>query len=147
MELLATLLFWSVPLTIAGLWGYALVRGISNSIASFVVLNSSSSARENSQVSKSRYASYREDNRYTPASESESAASPHIEEKIFGYRRNEPIDELKLKKKYHELLKLNHPDLIQDRGEVSIKQATEQMKNINWAYQTLRSRALHSKKN
>ena len=62
-------------------------------------------------------------------------------EEIFKLRPGEKISKEELRKKYHELLKQNHPDRVASLGEDFKKLAENNTKEINKAYDKLKSKA------
>lgn len=62
-------------------------------------------------------------------------------EEIFNLRPNESISKTDLKKRYFELLKQNHPDRVASMGQDFKKLAEKNTKEINKAYDKLKSKA------
>lgn len=62
-------------------------------------------------------------------------------EEIFNFRPGEAITKSELKKRYFELLKQNHPDRVASMGQDFKKLAEKNTKEINKAYDRLKSKA------
>lgn len=62
-------------------------------------------------------------------------------EEVFKLRPGEKLSKEELRKKYHELLKQNHPDRVASLGEDFKKLAENNTKEINKAYDKLKSKA------
>lgn len=78
----------------------------------------------------------REEPRKKPAAAKDSSA-----ENIFELRPGQNFTKDELKKKYHELLRMNHPDKVASLGQDFKKLAEQKTKDINTAYHKLKSRA------
>lgn len=75
-----------------------------------------------------------------PAPKPKPAAVPTPEE-VLGLRPGEIVSQGELKKRYFELLKQNHPDRVASMGPDFKKLAEKNTKDINDAYQKLKSKA------
>ena len=76
--------------------------------------------------------------------ESKSTQKPNQEntpESIFNLKTGEKYTKDELKKKYHELLRQNHPDRVASMGADFKKLAEQNTKEINKAYEKLKSKA------
>lgn len=62
-------------------------------------------------------------------------------ENLFELRPGQNFTKDELRKKYHELLKMNHPDKVASLGQDFKKLAEQKTKDINSAYNKLKSRA------
>jgi hypothetical protein len=62
-------------------------------------------------------------------------------EEILGFKVDETVTKLELKKRYFELLKQNHPDRVASMGEDFKKLAEKNTKEINQAYEKLKKKA------
>ncbi len=62
-------------------------------------------------------------------------------ENLFELRPGQSFTKDELRKKYHELLKMNHPDKVASLGQDFKKLAEQKTKDINSAYNKLKSRA------
>jgi DnaJ-domain-containing protein 1 len=62
-------------------------------------------------------------------------------EEVLGFKPGESITKSELKKRYFELLKQNHPDRVASMGEDFKKLADKNTKDINKAYDKLKSKA------
>jgi hypothetical protein len=65
-------------------------------------------------------------------------AAPEI---VFNFRPGEAFTKEELRKRYHELLRQNHPDRVASMGNDFKKLAEKNTKEINKAYDKLKSRA------
>ncbi len=74
-----------------------------------------------------------------PKKESKPTGSPA--ENLFELRPGQSISKNALRKKYHDLLKQNHPDKVASLGEDFKALAEKKTKEINEAYNKLKSRA------
>jgi DnaJ-domain-containing protein 1 len=78
----------------------------------------------------------REEPRKRPAPAKDASA-----ENIFELKPGQQFTKDELKKKYHELLRMNHPDKVASLGQDFKKLAEQKTKDINTAYHKLKSRA------
>lgn len=62
-------------------------------------------------------------------------------EDIFGFKKGESFTKEDLKKKYYELLRMNHPDKVANLGNDFKTLAEKNTKEINKAYDKLKSKA------
>lgn len=62
-------------------------------------------------------------------------------EQIFELRPGEVLTKEELRKRYHELLRMNHPDKVASMGPEFKKLAEQKTKDINTAYEKLKSKA------
>jgi hypothetical protein len=60
---------------------------------------------------------------------------------LFNFHPGAPINRKELKKRYHQLLRENHPDKVAAQGHAKNKLAEKRTKEINQAYEELKKRA------
>jgi hypothetical protein len=78
----------------------------------------------------------------TGARRSESASShPQTPEEVFSFQSGEKFNQTELKKRYHQLLKENHPDRVASMGPDFKKLAEKKTKEINKAFEALKKKA------
>lgn len=68
-------------------------------------------------------------------------AKPTLAEELFEINAGESLSKSELKKRYHELLKQNHPDKVAALGADFKKLAEKKTKDINSAYDELKKKA------
>lgn len=99
-----------------------------------------SNSNQEKKTENKKQESKQESKKEEPKSSSKSGqeSSP---ESIFNYKSGEKFTKEELKKRYHELLRQNHPDRVASMGADFKKLAEQNTKDINKAYEKLKSKA------
>lgn len=83
----------------------------------------------------------RKEERKAPPKHEKSRSGVSREEQIFNLEAGERLSKQELKKRYRDLLKQNHPDKVASEGTQLRLRAEIKSKEINSAYEKLKSRA------
>lgn len=100
------------------------------------IANNQSQSKQDKKTESKKQESKKEEAK--PASRSSSDFSA---ENLFNFKTDEKFTKEELKKRYHELLRQNHPDRVASMGADFKKLAEQNTKDINKAYEKLKAKA------
>lgn len=84
---------------------------------------------------------FRQERKKEAPKQNQNSTNLLFAENIFNYRADEKFTKEDLKKRYHDLLRQNHPDRVASMGADFKKLAEQNTKDINKAYEKLKSKA------